>query len=320
MPELKKGFQAGKIQIRGNLVLSPMDGYSSWPFRSLCRELGSAISYTEFVKAEDVLDRPHYIKDKLFFTDNERPVFFQLYGHDPDKLLAAALHLQEQEPDAIDINLGCPNRSISSRGAGAGLMRTPIKTARIFKKLSLALEVPVTAKIRLGWQDCQNQVLIAQIIAEYGGSLLAVHARTKEQGHQGEPDLRGVAEIKMMVNIPVIGNGGVMQVSDIQTMQEITGCDGVMIGRAAIHNPWIFSKLNREEIPVNRVQEVMLDHLERSLSFHGQEKGLILFRKFAASYLAPYLLSLEQRKQLLTELDPEKFVQRLGEICAAAEG
>jgi tRNA-dihydrouridine synthase len=150
--------------------------------------------------------------------------------------------------------------------------------------------------------------------------LLAVHARTKEQGHWGEPDLPGVAEIKRVVDIPVIGNGGVKQVSDIQAMQKITGCDGVMIGRAAIHNPWIFSKLNRDEIPVNQVQEVMLDHLERSLSFHGQEKGLILFRKFATGYLAPYSISPEQRKQLLTELDPEKFVQRLGEILAAAEG
>ena len=319
MPEFKKGFLAGEIQARGDLILAPMDGYSSWPFRSLCRDLGSAISYTEFVKAEDVLDRPRHIKEKLYFTDNERPVFFQLYGHDPDKLLAAALHLQEQEPDAIDINLGCPNRSIANRGAGAGLMRTPVKTARIFKKLSRGLEVPVTAKIRLGWKDCQNQVLIARIIAEYGGSLLAVHARTKEQGHQGEPDLPGIAEIKRMVDIPVIGNGGVMQVSDIQTMQEITGCDGVMIGRAAIHNPWIFSKFNREEITVNQVQEVMLDHLERSLSFHGQEKGLILFRKFTASYLVPYSISLEQRKQLLTEVDPDKFTQQLGEIFAAAE-
>ena len=320
MPELKKGFQVGEIQVRGDLVLAPMDGYSSWPFRSLCRDIGSGISYTEFVKAEDVLDRPQYIKEKLFFIDNERPVFFQLYGHDPDKLLAAALRLQEWEPDAIDINLGCPNRSIANRGAGAGLMRTPVKTARIFKKLSLALGVPVTAKIRLGWQDCQNQLLIARIIAEYGGSLLAVHARTKEQGHQGEPDLPGVAEIKRMVNIPVIGNGGVKQVSDIQIMQEITGCDGVMIGRAAIHNPWIFSKLNREEIPANKVQEVMLDHLERSLSFHGQENGIIRFRKFAASYLAPYSLSSEQRKRLLTESDPEKFVHQLGEIFAPVEG
>ena len=320
MPEYNKGFLAGEIQVRGDLILAPMDGYSSWPFRSLCRDLGSAISYTEFVKAEDVLDRPRHIKEKLYFTDNEHPVFFQLYGHDPDKLLAAALHLQEWEPDAIDINLGCPNRSIANRGAGAGLMRTPVKTARIFKKLSLGLEVPVSAKIRLGWKDCQNQVLIARIIAEYGGSLLAVHARTKEQGHQGEPDLPGIAEIKRMVDIPVIGNGGVMQVSDIQTMQEITGCDGVMIGRAAIHNPWIFSKLNREEITVIQVQEVMLDHLERSLSFYGQEKGLILFRKFAASYLAPYSISPEQRKQLLTEVDPDKFTQQLGEIFAAAEG
>ncbi len=319
MPELKKGFQVGEIQVKGDLILAPMDGYSSWPFRSLCRELGSGISYTEFVKAEDVLDRPYYIKKKLYFTGNERPVFFQLYGHDPDKLLTAALHLQEHEPDAIDINLGCPNRSIASRGAGAGLMRTPVKTARIFKKLSLALGVPITAKIRLGWHDCQNQVLIARIIAEYGGSLLAVHARIKEQGHRGEPNLPGVAEIKGIVDIPVIGNGGVKQVSDIQIMKEITGCDGVMIGRAAIANPWIFSKLNREEIPVNQVQEVMLDHLERSLSFHGQENGLIRFRKFAASYLAPYSISSEQRKLLLTESDPGKFVQQLGKIFAVAE-
>lgn len=314
MPELKKGFQVGEIQVKGDLILAPMDGYSSWPFRSLCRDLGSGISYTEFVKAEDVLDRPHHIKKKLYFTENERPVFFQLYGHDPDNLLAAALHLQEGEPDAIDINLGCPNRSITNRGAGAGLMRTPVKTARIFKKLSRALEVPITAKIRLGWQDCQNQLLIARIIAEYGGCLLAVHARTKEQGHQGEPDLVGVAEIKRIVDIPVIGNGGIKTVSDIQTMQEITVCDGVMIGRGAIHNPWIFSKLNREEIPINQVQEIMLDHLERSLSFHGQERGLILFRKFAASYLTPYSVSSEQRRQLLTQSDPRKFIQQLGEI------
>ena len=168
-------------------------------------------------------------------------------------------------------------------------------------------------------QDCQNQVLIARIIAEYGGSLLAVHARTKEQGHQGEPDLPGVAEIKRAVDIPVIGNGGVKQISDIQTMQEITGCDGVMIGRAAIANPWIFSKRNREEIQANQVQEVMLDHLERSLSFHGQENGLIRFRKFAASYLAPYSILSEKRKQLLTESDPVKFIQHLGEIFAAIE-
>lgn len=314
MAVLKQGFQVGDITIEGDLILAPMDGYSSWPFRSLCRDLGSVISYTEFVKAEDVLDRPDYIKDKLYFTEKERPVFYQLYGHDSEMLVNAALRLQERGPDAIDINLGCPNRSIVSRGAGAGLMLTPVKTARIFKLLSRELKIPITAKIRLGWRDCQNQILIATIIEGYGGSLLAVHARTKEQGHRGEPNLKAVAETKTRVDIPVIGNGGVSCVEDIHTMRELTGCDGVMIGRAAIRNPWIFSHLNREEIPPDQVHELMLDHLERSLSFYGKTKGLILFRKFAAGYLAPYELVPEKRKRLLTETDPGKFTQQLGEI------
>ncbi|MGB2965045.1 MAG: tRNA-dihydrouridine synthase family protein [Anaerolineales bacterium] len=319
MPEKTLGVQWGKINVEGYLILAPMDGYSSWPFRSLCRDLGSAISYTEFVKAEDVLNRPHYIKKKIFFTQEERPVFFQLYGHDPDKLLTAALHLQDREPDAIDINLGCPNHSIVNRGAGVGLMRTPVKTARIFKKLSRTLEVPVTAKIRLGWQDCQNQILIAKIIEKYGGSLLAVHARTKEQGHHGEPNLPALAEIKASVEIPVIGNGGVTQVEDIQNTRELTGCDGVMIGRAAIANPWIFSRRNREEITPDQVHLLMLNHLERSLSFYGQEQGLILFRKHAAAYLAPYPLIAETKKRLLTETQSKLFIQQLGEIFAALE-
>jgi len=314
MSGICQGFQAGNIRVQKGLILAPMDGYSSWPFRSICRELGSGISYTEFVKAEDVLQRPHYIEKKIYFTEAERPVFFQLYGHDPEKILKAALYLQRAAPDAIDINLGCPNRSIAGRGAGAGLMRSPKKVARIIKTLTGALEVPVTAKIRLGWQDCRNYLLIARIIEEFGGSLLAVHARTKEQGHRGDPDLPALAEIKRTVNIPVLGNGGIEQVADIQAMKTSTGCDGVMIGRAANRNPWIFSELNREDIPPKQVHAVMLDHLDRSLSFYGRESGLILFRKFAASYLAPYIISSEQRKPLLTESDPGQFVHLLGEI------
>ncbi len=312
-------LKIGTLQVEGDLILAPMDGYSNWPFRSLCREMGSAISYTEFVKAEDVLDRPHYIEEKLYYTENERPVFFQLYGHNPDKLLDAALRLQDRGPDAIDINLGCPNRSITSRGAGAGLMRQPLKTARIFKMLTKLLEIPITAKIRLGWRDCQNQLLIARIIEEFGGSLVAVHARTKEQGHQGEPDLDALGEIKQTLTIPVIGNGGIQQADDIKIMQDRTSCDGVMIGRAAIPNPWIFSRKNRWQISPDVVKEVVQDHLERSLSFYKNGDGVIFFRKFAARYLAPYQLTPETRRTLLTETDPKKFKKQLGGIFAGIE-
>ncbi len=307
-------FKMGDLEITGDLVLAPMDGYTSWPFRSLCRELGSAISYTEFVKAEDVLQRPHYIKEKIHFTESERPVFIQLYGNEPETIVEAALQLQEEEPDAIDINMGCPNRSIAGRGAGAGLMRTPKKVARIMKSLKSSLEVPVTAKIRLGWQDCQNGLLLARIVEEYGGSLVAVHARSKEQGHQGMPDLAALEEIKETLSIPVLGNGGILNTNDIQTMKNATGCDGVMIGRAAVFNPWIFSGLDRENIPPDRVKETLLEHLERSLSFYGSENGLVLFRKFAAGYLKPYDLGRETRRELLTEVDAGKFKTQIKSI------
>jgi tRNA-dihydrouridine synthase B len=307
-------FQVKDLKISSDLVLAPMDGYTDWPFRSLCRELGSAISYTEFVKAEDVLGRPHYIQPKIYFTESERPVFIQIYGNDPAHILGAALKLRERKPDGIDLNLGCPNRSIAGRGAGAGLLREPKKVARIFKNLSVALDLPVSAKIRLGWRDCQKQLLIARVIEEYGGSLLAVHAKTKEEGHQGKPDLEGLAEIVDAVKIPVLGNGGIVSPEDIQTMKAATGCQGVMIGRAAVENPWIFSRRKREDISPTEVQELLLEHLERSLSFYGSLDGLVLFRKFAAAYLKPYDMDPETRKRLLTEVDHRKFKSKIDVI------
>lgn len=307
-------LQVKDLKITGDLVLAPMDGYTDWPFRSICRELGSAISYTEFVKAEDVLARPHYIRAKLHYTEAERPVFFQVYGSDPALILQAALRLRESRPDGIDLNLGCPNRSIAGRGAGAGLLRTPLKVARIFKGLRGALDLPITAKIRLGWKDCQTQRLIATIIEAYGGSLLAVHAKTKEQGHQGEPDLAGLAKIKAAVSIPVLGNGGIATPEDIQDMIAATHCDGVMIGRAAVENPWIFSRRKRADVPPAEVRELLLEHLDRSISLYGSEDGLILFRKFAAAYLKPYELESGLRRELLTETDPGRFRKRIDRI------
>lgn len=297
----------GKISISGDTLLAPMDGYTDQPFRSFCRDLGSAASYTEFVRDEDVLERPAYIADKLRFLEQERPLFIQLYGHEVRSLLEAALRLEEHQPDAIDLNLGCPNKSITRRGAGAGLMRTPLKIARIFRTLSRALQIPLTAKIRLGWNDCPNYLLISRIIAENGGALLALHARTKEQGHQGEADWKAIAEVKSALDIPVIGNGGISRAADLDRLRDQTKCDGVMIGRAALKNPWIFQRLDREQVNPAAVLEGLLDHLERSLEFYGEKQGLVLFRKFAAGYLAPYQIDRQRRKSLLTETNPDRF-------------
>jgi nifR3 family TIM-barrel protein len=308
-------FRVGKLPIYGDLILSPMDGYSAWPFRSLCRELGSAISYSEFINVNDILARPGYVLPKMQFQEDERPVAIQIYGDDPHKILEAALEVQELAPDFIDINMGCPSKGIANRGAGVGLMRTPLKIARIFRKLTAALEVPVTGKIRLGWdEDCLTYKLVARIIEESGGQLLAIHGRTKKQAYGGDADWDAIAEVVQSVKIPVIGNGDILEVSDIQRMKEHTGCAGVMIGRAAIQNPWIFSRLNREVVSPQQVKETMLVHLDRNLEFYGKERGLKLFRKYAAQYLTPYRLNKETRKKLLTRETPEAFTALLEEI------
>jgi len=321
MSELSQpAFYVSNIPIHGELILSPMDGYSAWPFRSLCRELGSAMSYTEFVNVRDILARPGYVLPKMQFRDDERPISIQIYGDEPNDFLEAALEVQELEPDIIDINMGCPAKGIANRGAGVGLMRTPLKIAHIFRKLTAVLEIPVTGKIRLGWdEDCLTYKLVARIVEEEGGQLLAVHGRTKVQAYGGEADWDAIAEVVQTISIPVIGNGDVYTVADIERMKEHTGCAGVMIGRAAIHNPWIFSRLDREQVPPQQVRELMLVHLDRNLAFYGPERGLRLFRKYAANYLAPYRLPKEIRKKLLTREEPKEFLALLDEITATAD-
>jgi tRNA-dihydrouridine synthase B len=317
--DLQPAFYVGPVPVYGDLVLSPMDGYSDWPFRSICRQMGSAMSYTEFVNVDDLLARPDYVAPHLFYTPEERPLVIQIYGDDPDQVLAGALKAQEFNPDIIDLNMGCPSKSIANRGAGVGLMRTPIKIARIFRKLSAHLQVPITAKIRLGWDDdCLTYPLVARIVEENGGQLLAVHGRTKIQGYKGQADWDAIAAVVENVSIPVIGNGDVNTCADIQRMLEHTGCAGVMIGRAAIDNPWIFSRLDRDQVSTRQVRDIIQEHLQRSLDFYGPERGLVLFRKYAAHYLSPYRLPKDLRQKLLTRTQPEEFIALLDEIDLTA--
>ncbi|HNB53970.1 MAG TPA: tRNA dihydrouridine synthase DusB [Anaerolineales bacterium] len=312
-------FSIRALPISGDAILSPMDGYSDQPFRSLCRGLGSAISYTEFVKAEDVLERIQHVDEKLAFTEAERPVTFQIYGDDPGKILDAALRIQERGPDVIDVNMGCPAKTISARGAGVGLMRTPDKIAEIFRLLTTHLEVPVTGKMRLGWdENTRNYLQVAKIVEDNGGQLLAVHGRTRAQGYGGRADWDAIAEVVDAVKIPVIGNGDVSTVADIDRMKMHTGCAGVMIGRGAMYNPWLFSRLERDQVPLDVVRETIIRHLEANLAFYGPERGLVLFRKYASRYLSPYEMTREVRQRLMTRETAEEFVALLDEIVEGA--
>ena len=315
---LNPTFSIRDIPVYGDAILAPMDGYSDWPFRSLCRELGSAMSYTEFVQVEKILGRSKRPLAKLHYEEIERPVTFQIYGDDPDTILKAALKVEALGPDIIDINMGCPAKTVSSRGAGVGMMRTPLKIARTFKKLTSALKVPVTGKIRLGWENYRSYKLIARIVEENGGSLIAIHGRTKEQSYSGMADWDAIAEVKTAVKIPVIGSGDVKTVADIERMKKHTGVNAVMIGRAAIANPWIFSRLDRDQVSPELVHETVRKHLERSIKFYGPEDGQRLFRKYAVQYLLLRTLDREARKQILRERPSGEFLSMLDQIYAAS--
>ena len=312
MPQSDPVFYIGTLPIHGNLILAPMDGYSDMPFRSICRDMGSAMSYTEFLSAIDIIHTHPHLHLRLSYLESERPVVFQLMDDSPERLVLAATKLMAYKPDVIDINLGCSARSVSSRGAGSGLLRTPDIIAAIFSALTKTLPVPVTAKIRLGWDETtRNYKDVVQSLQDNGAALIAVHARTRQQAYSGSADWDAIAEIKQMATIPIIGNGDVKTTSDIDRMLTHTRCDAVMIGRGAIGNPWIFQRLDRSTVSQKMVQETMRTQLARMLPFYGEEVGLRLFRKFAVRYLSPYQEFNDIRGQLLTCTEPDYFLNLL---------
>ncbi len=319
--ETQKCFSVGDIPVFGNLILAPMDGLSDLPFRSLARRLGSAMSYTEFINCLDVINGHPYLQQRLSYYPFERPVVYQIFDDDPERMVKAALLLQDYQPDIIDVNLGCSAKTVTNRGAGAALLQTPQKIGQIISGLANALPVPVTAKIRLGWDDqSRNYLEVAHIIEESGAKLLAVHGRTKMQAYAGSADWEAIARIKQAASIPVIANGDVRTVADIDRISALTHCDGVMIGRGAIFNPWLFSRLDREQVPVHTVLETMLQHLEEMVAYYGPQYGVQLFRKYAKRLLSPYPIDRDKLTVLLTEEDYQQVTRLLSNLLIQQAG
>lgn len=265
---------------------APMDGYTDSPFRTIAREFGSAITYTEFMNANDILTNPVINRLKILFSEKERPIAFQVYDEDAGKIIQAGLFLLQYAPDFLDINMGCSTQTVSGRGAGAGLLKEPQKIARIFSRLSKESTLPITAKIRLGWdKTVKNYLEVAKIIEDNGGSMIAVHARTRQQGMTGKVEIDAIAEIKRQVRIPIIGNGDIFSVADIELMKSKTECDAVMIGRGSIGNPWLLSKKEIIKVPKSEVLEVIIRHLEMMVRIYGEVRGVIRFRKHLKRYL-----------------------------------
>lgn len=304
-------FHIGDIPVSPGLVVAPMDGITDSAFRTiLCRQ-GATLCYTEFINARDVLfDSIFYTRKITRVRAEEHPIGFQIYDSDPLNILQAGKKLMQFHPDFFDINIGCSVARVANRGAGAGLLLDPAKIAEIFDRMTDAFSIPITAKIRLGWNDrTQNYLQISQLIQEHGGAMIAVHARTKEQGFEGKANWAAIRQIKDILKIPVIGNGNVTRVKEIHEMRDLTGCDAVMVGRAALANPWLFSYKDREEVSNKEVFDLMQSHLGLLLEDYPVGTALIFFRKFVNQYLKPLSLDRQQKIRLFSHTQPDELLK-----------
>jgi tRNA-dihydrouridine synthase B len=294
-------FTFGNIQVMGDRVLAPMDGLTDFPSRQIAKPYGAAIIYSEFINGLEIQHGHPYLEERLMFLDNERPFGYQIFDDNPERLFFAAKHLQTRLPDFIDLNLGCSVKRVVNRGAGAGLLKDLKKIESIMRGLASVSSVPITAKIRLGWdQEHLNFLEIAKIIEDNGGAMIAVHARSRDQSYNSPVNWDAIAAIKQTVSIPVIGNGNVTLSADVDRMKAETGCDAVMIGRASIGNPWVFSGIDKSTLSADTILSAAKKHLVGMTDFYGERIGVAKFRKHLVHYMESLNVPASHRLHLLT--------------------
>jgi len=288
-----KKLQIGNVELANSYILAPMAGVTDLPFRLLCKEQGAGLLCMEMVSAKAIQYHNRNTKALLEIHPEECPVSLQLFGSDPDIMSEVAKSIEALPFAVLDINMGCPVPKIVKNGEGSALMKQPKLVHEIVKKTVRAIQKPVTVKIRKGFDDTSiNAVEIAKIIEDAGGAAVAVHGRTREQYYSGKADWDIIRQVKEAVSIPVIGNGDVLSGEDAVAMQRETGCDGVMIGRGAQGNPWIFSELLEYErtgsIPARPSQqeltEMMLRHARLQMQYKGEYLGIREMRKHVSWY------------------------------------
>lgn len=286
-------MRIGNVEIKNGICLAPMAGIADRAFRELCIEYGTGYVVTEMVSAKGLTMGDKKSRELLALGETEKPAAAQIFGDDPEVMAQAAVQCMAFAPQVIDINMGCPAPKIAMNGGGASLMKRPELAGRIVKAVTAAVDVPVTVKIRKGWDDDSvNAVEIAQLAEKNGAAAVAVHGRTRVQMYSGKADYDIIAKVKQAVDIPVIGNGDIVDEQSAAIMLEKTNCDGIMIGRGALGNPWLFRRINAyldecrilPEVGINEKMLVMLKHIRQIIEYKGEYTAMREARHHAAYY------------------------------------
>lgn len=304
----------GNVTLDNQVILAPMAGVSDLPFRLLCKEQGAGMVCTEMVSAKAIAYHNRNTIPLLAVSEEERPVSLQLFGSDPDIISEMAAYIEERPFDILDLNMGCPVPKVAGNGEGSALMKRPDLVDAIVRKTVSRIRKPVTVKIRSGFTaDTVNAVEIAKIAEAAGASAVAIHGRTREQYYTGKADWDIIRQVKEAVKIPVIGNGDVTSAESADAIMRETGCDGVMIGRGAQGNPWIFHQIlhwmetgEHEAKPtLEEVKQMILKHAALLVQEKGVYTGMREMRKHVAWYTTgyPHSAKLRARVNEITSLE-----------------
>ena len=302
-----QGFHIGQVEIPGNLILGPMAGVTDLPFRTLCKEQGADLVYTEMISAKGIYYKNKNTEQLWTIQESERPAALQLFGSDPELMAEMAAKIEERNFDILDINMGCPVPKVVNNGEGSALMKNPRLAGEIVSAVSRRMQKPVTVKFRKGFgrEEC-NAVGFARRMEDCGAAAVAVHGRTREQYYGGRADWEVIRQVKEAVGIPVIASGDIFTPEDAARCLEETGCDGLMLARGVRGNPWLFHQiktyLSTGEIEAKpdfaQLSEMILRHARMLVDYKGELMGMREMRKHVAWYTAGYQNSASLRRRV----------------------